>query len=71
MLELTIRHGDEDVRRALEVGARGYVLRSSPWLKVTEAIDAMARGSHGTVVHGTGRFAWKRSRRPFAAVPKF
>lgn len=44
VLVLTQRHGDEDVRRALEAGARGYLLKSSPWPKVAEAIDAVSRG---------------------------
>jgi len=44
VLVLTVRQGDEDVRRALEVGARGYVMKSSPWAMVAEAIEAVARG---------------------------
>jgi DNA-binding NarL/FixJ family response regulator len=44
VLVFTIRLGDEDVRRALEAGARGYLLKSAPWTTVVEAISAVARG---------------------------
>ncbi|HYV44977.1 MAG TPA: response regulator transcription factor [Myxococcaceae bacterium] len=44
VLILTVRSGDEDVRRALKAGARGYLLKNAPWPKVVEAIDAVARG---------------------------
>lgn len=44
VLIFTVRSGDEDVRRALEAGARGYLLKSSPWPMVVEAIEAVSRG---------------------------
>jgi two-component system, NarL family, response regulator len=75
VLVLTIRHGDEDVRRALEVGARGYVLKSSPWPKVAEAINAVARGlrwlspeAATALAESTGRVALTAREREVLAV---
>ena len=45
---MTTYEGDEDVRRALAAGARGYLLKDATREQVWEAIDAVRAG--GTVV---------------------
>jgi len=44
VLVLTMRSGDEDVQRALEAGARGYLFKDTPWPALAEAVRAVARG---------------------------
>jgi DNA-binding NarL/FixJ family response regulator len=44
VLILSMRSGDEDVQRALEAGARGYVFKDAPWPELAEAVRSVARG---------------------------
>ena len=44
VLVLTTYAGDEDIYRALEAGARGYLLKDTPRAELLEAIRAVARG---------------------------
>ena len=46
ILVLTAYSGDEDIHRALEAGARGYVLKSSTGDGLIPAIRAVAAGEH-------------------------
>ncbi|HZN92376.1 MAG TPA: response regulator transcription factor [Myxococcales bacterium] len=44
VLVLTMRSGDEDVQRALEAGARGYLFKDTPWPQLAEAVRNVAKG---------------------------
>ncbi len=44
ILMLTTYDGDEDIHRALEAGAAGYLLKSVPGPELLRAIEAAARG---------------------------
>ncbi len=44
VIVLTTYDGDEDIYRALQAGARGYLLKDTPRADLLEAIRAVARG---------------------------
>ncbi len=44
VLVLSTYEGDEDIRQALEAGARGYVLKRTSGRQILPAIEAVARG---------------------------
>jgi DNA-binding NarL/FixJ family response regulator len=44
IIVLTVRQGDEDVHRALKAGARGYLLKDSPWSEIVDSIRAVHAG---------------------------
>jgi DNA-binding NarL/FixJ family response regulator len=44
ILILTMRKGDEDIHRALQAGARGYLLKESPSAEIFQAIRAVHSG---------------------------
>ena len=44
VLMFTTFEGDEHIYRAMQAGARGYILKSSPRAELIEAIHAVARG---------------------------
>ena len=46
ILMLSALHGDEDIHRAIEAGAAGYVLKDSTEDKLLPAIRAVASGKH-------------------------
>jgi len=39
----TLHNGEDEIRRVLEAGARGYVFKSEPDEQIVKAIEAMAR----------------------------
>src|SRR5262245_36603860 len=44
ILVLTMRSGDEDVHRALQAGARGFLLKDSTWKEIAQAIQQTCQG---------------------------
>lgn len=44
ILVLTMRSGDEDIHRALQAGARGFLLKDSTWQEITQAIQQTCQG---------------------------
>jgi DNA-binding NarL/FixJ family response regulator len=44
VIVLTVRRGDEDVYRALQAGARGYLLKDAPWNEILDGIRAVHSG---------------------------
>jgi DNA-binding NarL/FixJ family response regulator len=59
ILVLTAYSGDEDIHRALEAGARGYVLKSSTGDGLIPAIRAVAAGDHWIPQDVYSRFTLK------------
>ena len=51
VLILTAFSGDEDIHRALDAGARGYVLKSSTGEELIPALRAVAAGRGGPQAH--------------------
>ena len=45
-LVLTSYESDEDIYRAIEAGAQGYLLKSTPQAEIVTAIQAVHRGQH-------------------------
>jgi DNA-binding NarL/FixJ family response regulator len=43
---LTVHSGDDDIRRALEAGARAYLLKTAPGPEVVETVRAVHAGLH-------------------------
>lgn len=52
---LTIRIGDEDVHRALEAGAQGYLLKTASGAELVETVQAVHAGLHRLSREATSR----------------
>lgn len=57
VLVMTTYEGDEDVRRALAAGARGYLLKDATRQQVWEAIDAVRTGGMAVAPAMVGKVA--------------
>jgi len=65
ILMLTAFDGDEDIHKALQAGAQGYVLKSSPGEKLLPALRAVAAGQRWIPNEVANRLA---SRNPFESL---
>jgi DNA-binding NarL/FixJ family response regulator len=61
ILMLTAYDGDEDIYRALQAGAQGYVLKSSPGENLIPALRAVAAGQHWIPQDVSNRLAVRNS----------
>jgi DNA-binding NarL/FixJ family response regulator len=61
ILMLTAFDGDADIRKALEAGAQGYVLKSSTGDKLIPALRAVAAGEHWVPKEVASRLASRNS----------
>jgi DNA-binding NarL/FixJ family response regulator len=66
ILMLTAFDGDEDIYRALEAGARGYVLKSSSGEKLIPAVRAVAAGQRWVPDDVAQRLASRESFEPLS-----
>ncbi len=64
VLMLTAYNGDEDIHRALEAGARGYLLKSSTGDDLIPAIRAVAAGGRWVPNDVAERLAARRGHEP-------
>jgi DNA-binding NarL/FixJ family response regulator len=60
---LTVHSGDDDIRRALEAGAKAYLLKTAPGPELVEAV----RGVHAGLRHLSREAADRMSEYPVAA----
>jgi len=64
ILMLTAFDGDADIRRALDAGAQGYVLKSSTGEKLIPALRSVAKGEHWMPREIAARLDSKKSFEP-------
>ncbi len=67
ILVLTAYSGDEDIHRALEAGAKGYVLKSSTGEGLIPAIRAVAAGGQWIPRDVASRLAMRKTYEPLSA----
>ena len=62
VIVLTSYDGDEEIYRAVQAGAQGYLLKDTPQQEIVEAITAVYRGKHYLPRHIASRLAERMMR---------